>query len=110
MVNLAGVVNRNYKDVTLIRRTETIVNFRPSYTNHPVVIKAIIQPADKSKLNKDAMDWSLRYLRCHSTSTLAMGDLLDVGAIRYKCFEVVDYDGYGYWEGTFEEVTDGRPR
>lgn len=101
----------------LIKVETTIVNHRPSEVETPLNVRAAIQPAQKNKLNKDKIDWSLKYIMVHSyDQTIVIGDVPTLVSgeisisdyivhkgIKYKAFENSDYNDYGFYETIMEE-------
>lgn len=67
-------------------------------------IQAVVQVAQKEKLNPQALDWSKRYIQVHSKSPLDMRALVEYQGKDYKIFELNDYSDYGYFEAICEEV------
>jgi len=84
--------------------TETTVDF----VRAPVVtgrtIDAVVQVADKNKLNTDQIDWSLRYLQVHSSSEIANGEFLEFQGEDYKIIDNGDYQLYGFTEAVAEQT------
>jgi len=102
--NLSNTIRRFSQSVVLIRTTEEIINHKPQNTEEYKSIKAVIQPAQKSKLNKDLIDWSLGYLWVHSLETIKKNDKIEYKGKEYRAFEDANYSDYGYYETTFEEI------
>ena len=95
---------RNFSIPTkLFKVTKTIVNHKPAEALIESSIKTVIQPANKEKLNKDKIDWSLKYVLVHSVDQIIMDDIIEHKGIRYKAFEDADYNDYGYYELVMEE-------
>lgn len=103
LLNLSKTIKRLSQPVKLIRITTDIVNHKPEETETEINIKAVIQPANKEKINKDKLDWSLKYILVHSTDEIVIGDLIVHKNIRYKSFEDADYSDYGYYESIMEQ-------
>ena len=111
--NLLQTVKRFSVPTQLIKVSTAIVNHKPVDTETPINIRASIQPAQKDKLNKDKIDWSLKYIQVHSydqmvSGTLVSGeisinDIIVHHGIRYKSFEGTDYNDFGFYETVMEE-------
>lgn len=84
--------------------TETTVDFVrvPVVTGR--IIDAVVQVADKNKLNVEAIDWSLRYLQIHSSSEIANGEFLEFQGEDYKIIDNGDYQLYGFTEAVAEQT------
>jgi len=89
---------------TLKTATETTADF----VRAPVVtgrtIEAVVQVANKNKLNTGAIDWSLRYLQVHSSSEIANGEFLEFQGEDYKIIDNGDYQLYGFTEAVAEQT------
>lgn len=101
--NMSRTVKRFSVPVKLIKITKTIVNHKPVETEVESTIKAVVQPAQKEKLNQDKINWSLRYVQVHSIDEIAIDDIIEYKGVRYKAFENGDYNDYGYYENIMEE-------
>lgn len=101
--NLSRTVKRLSQPIKLIKVTTTVVNHKPVEAEVESTIKAVVQPAQKEKLNKDKIDHSLKYVRVHSVDEIVMNDIIEHQGIRYKAFEDADYSDYGYYEIIMEE-------
>ena len=115
--NLLLTVKRLSQPTQLINVVTTIVNHRPSEVETPFNVKAAIQPAQKNKLNKDKIDWSLKYIMVHSydqiiiiadvptsvSGEISINDYIVHNGIKYKAFENSDYNDYGFYETIMEE-------
>lgn len=67
-------------------------------------IQAVVQPADKDKLNADSIDWSLEYHTIHSKTALVEGQFFEYDGRDFKIISVLPYGDYGYYEGVGEET------
>lgn len=101
--NLSRTVKNFSIPVKLFKIATTIVNHKPVETETESSIKVVVQPAQKEKLNKDKIDWSLRYVQVHSLDQIVMNDEIEYKGVRYKAFEDADYSEYGYYEIIMEE-------
>jgi len=111
--NLLATVKRLSQPTQLIKVVTTIVDHKPSEAETPINVRAAIQPAQKNKLNKDKIDWSLKYIMVHSYDQMVLGvsvsgeisisDYIVHHGIRYKAFENADYNDYGFYETIMEE-------
>jgi hypothetical protein len=67
-------------------------------------INAVVQPAQKEKLNSDQIDWSLRYLLVHSTEPMTAGEFIEYQGWDYKIVDHGDWQAYGYTEAIAEQT------
>ena len=101
--NLSRTVKRLSQPIKLFKITTNVVNHKPVETEVESTIRAVVQPAQKEKLNKDKIDYSLKYVQVHSVEAIVMNDVIEHQGIRYKAFEDADYSDYGYYETIMEE-------
>lgn len=102
--NMAEVLDDFLQPVKTKIVTVTTVDFVPTETIVETDILAVVQVAQKEKLNPQAIDWSKRYLQVHSKEPLDMRALVEYQGKDYKVFELNDYSDYGYYEAICEEV------
>lgn len=67
-------------------------------------INAVVQVAQKNKLNTDQIDWSLRYLQIHTANQLENGELIEFQGEDYKIIDNGDYQLYGFTEAVAEQT------
>jgi len=84
--------------------TQHTINFEPADLITPRTIEAVVQPAQKEKLNADQIDWSLRYLLIHTIEQVAVGELVEYQGEDYKIVEPGDWQAYGYSEAIAEQT------
>jgi hypothetical protein len=84
--------------------TQATIDFEPVDQVAVRTIQAVVQPAQKEKLNADQIDWSLRYLLVHTTDPLAIGEFVEYNGDDYKIIEPGDWQDYGYTEAIAEET------
>lgn len=92
------------QSVTLKTVTTTTIDFEPSTAIASTPIMAVVQPADKKRLNQDAIDWSLLYILVHSVTQLNVGQYIEYNGINFKLISLGAYGEYGYYEATGEQV------
>jgi len=103
--NMARAVGRWSRPVTVKTVTTVTVDFVPTDTVAARTIDAMVQVADKSKLNPEAIDWSLEYLLVHTTdATLTMGEFVEHGGGDYKVIDLGPWNDYGYRVVTAEQT------
>lgn len=102
--DMAGVLDEFSRPVSLSTVTQSVVGFKPVDTESKSTIQAVIQPANKNKINPDIIDWSLDYKTMHSKIAVKAGDFFTENGVKYKAVENSDYSVYGYYETLFEEV------
>ena len=101
---LTSTILRLGQQVKLIRTISEIVNHRPVETETFFTIKAVIQPAQHSKLNKSRLDFNLKYIQVHSIDEIKINDIIEYKNKRYRVFEEANYIDYGYYETILEEI------
>lgn len=101
--NLSKTVKRLSQPVSLLRVTKSVVDHRVVESETTISIKAVVQPAQKDKLNKAKLDFNLKYILVHSLQEVKISDIIVHHNIRYKAFENADYSDYGYYEIIMEE-------
>lgn len=84
--------------------TRITLEFEPVNVVTDRIIRAVIQPAQKEKLNPDQIDWSKKYIQIHTTETLIPGELIVYGREDYKVIEPGDYQLYGFTEAIAEQT------
>lgn len=90
--------------VTVKTVSQATVDFEPVESVTPRTVDAVIQPAQKEKLNAEQIDWSLRYLLVHSTEPLYAGEFIEYEGEDYKIIEPGDWQLYGYTEAIAEQT------
>ena len=101
---MGKVLKRFQQPVTIKTVTQTIVDFRPVENETSLTTQAVVQPAQKKKLNPAIVDWSLKYLQVHSKDPVKIGDFFTHSGTDYKAVELGDYSNYEYYETIFEEI------
>ena len=89
---------------TLKTVTRTTVDFEEVITVVESTINAVVQPADKEKLNTDQIDWELDYLLVHSISELINGQYIVYNGNDYKIISDGNYALYGFSEVVAEQT------
>jgi hypothetical protein len=103
--DMSDVLVEFSQTVTLKRVTQTIVDFHPVESVINLTIDAVVQPADKEKLNPDLVDWSLQYVLVHTVATVQINDQLIHNGILYRSVGPLgNYSDYGFHEIVFEEI------
>jgi len=93
--------------VTVKTVTQMTIDFEPADIVTSRSITAVVQPAQKEKLNPDQIDWSLRYLLIHSTEQVSAGEFIEHDGEDYKIIEPGDWQAYGYTEAIAEQTKRG---
>lgn len=102
--DMSPALKRFEQTILLSTVTQTIVNFRPVEAEVVTEIQAVVQPAQKEKLNPSIVDWSLRYMLVHSSSAIKVGDFITHDSTKYKGVDYGPYLNYGFNSLVFEEV------
>ena len=79
-------------------------SFDPTFVFTDTAIQGVIQVAKPEEVNADNVDVSLRYLRVHTKSLVAVGQFLIDRSISYKIIDVSNWSDGGYYEVTAEQV------
>lgn len=102
--NMGRIVRRSASPYTVKTITRQTVDFVESDVVAGRTVKALIQPARKSQLNPEMIDWSLRYITIHSLGPVDEGELIEYGGEDYKIIELGDYQDFGYTEAVAEQT------
>jgi hypothetical protein len=102
--DMSEVLNEWAQPVIVKTVTQATVNFEPIDQVAVRTIRAVVQLANKEKLNPDQIDWSLRYLLVHTAEPLTVGEFIEYKGDDYKIVEPGDWQDYGYTEAVAEEV------
>lgn len=102
--DMSDVFDEFSQPITLKRVSQTIVDHRPVNDTTDVPIDAVVQPANKEKINPNIIDWSLDYQLVHSVQEILIGDQMVYCGIKYKAVELGPYQDYGFSEAIFEEI------
>jgi hypothetical protein len=102
--DMSDVLEEFSQSITLKRTTQTVVNFRPVETTVDSIIQAVVQPANKEKINPAIIDWSLKYVLVHTAEIILNNDVILYNGLNYKAVEDGDYQDYGFTEALFEEI------
>lgn len=86
--------------------TRETVDFEPVDVVRARTIQAVIQPAQRDKLNPDQIDWSKRYLQIHTVDTLDNGELIEFSGEDYKIIDGGDFQMYGYTDAVAEQTKE----
>ena len=91
-------------DYSLKSVARTTTNFVEAVVVTVRTLPAVVQVAQKDKLNTDAIDWSKRYLLVHSPDAIENGEYLEYGGEDYKIIDNGDWQAYGYTEAVAEQT------
>lgn len=87
---------------------KTIAKHTVDFVDQNVVtsreIRAVVQPAEKDKLNVEQLDWSRQYLTVHSPDPIANGELLEYNGEDFKIIDNGDWQAFGYTEAVAEQT------
>lgn len=84
--------------------TKVTADFADASTVSVRTIQAMVQVAQKEKLNADTIDWSKRYLLVHSPEQMLVGEYIEYSGEDYKIIEPGDWQAYGYTEAIAEQT------
>lgn len=97
---LDGLTQRVTKKVI----TVTTVDFVETETVVETTIDAVVQPADMDTLKIDQIDYNKRYLEVHSTTPLAVGEVIVWNGTDHEVIRLGDYQDYNFFDGIAEQV------
>jgi hypothetical protein len=101
---MADVLTDFEVTVDLVTYTRTTVDFAPVMTPARVSIKAVVQPAQREKVQALGLDLTLRHIEVHSTTNIAVGQFIEFGGRSYKVITPGDYELYGFADVICAEV------
>ena len=84
--------------------TQQTINFQPADIVTVTPLQAVVQPAQKDRLNPEQIDWSLRYLQIHARQQLGVGQYIEWEGQDYKITEDGDYRLYGFSDVVAEQT------
>lgn len=103
--DMSDVLTEWEQSVILKTVTRTTVDFVDQIVITPKPLRAVVQVADKERLNPDEIDWSLRYILIHSKQPMQLGQYVEYQGTDYKLTQGdANYQDYGYTELVGEEV------
>lgn len=92
-----------FKQPVLLKSVETIrVDFVDDIIITATPIRAVVQVADKTKINISSLDWSKQYIWVHYSGGLEEGQFIEWHGKDFKLVAAGDdYSDYGYnaWYG-----------
>ena len=91
-------------DYTIKTVTKITVDFVEADTVAGRTIQAMVQVAEKEKLNPDQIDWSKKYVLVHSPDPINVGEYIESGGEDYKIIDPGDWQAYGYTEAIAEQT------
>lgn len=85
---------------TVTRKTVATasVDFVKTQTVTGKVVLAVVQPARRTDINKDVMDYSLRYIQVHSKEVMQVGQFIQYQGEDWEIIQPGAYGDYGYYE------------
>lgn len=92
------------KTLEVVNQTVTTIDFEPQEVNVSRFVKATVQPAQKERLNKDLIDWALKYVQVHSKEPMEIGEFFRHEGVTYKVVDSGDFQRYGFTDCVGEEV------
>lgn len=84
--------------------TKITADFDEADTVAGRTIPAMVQVAQKEKLNPDQIDWSKKYILVHSPDPINVSEYIEYGGEDYKIIEPGDWQAYGYTEAVAEQT------
>jgi hypothetical protein len=102
--DMSNVLDEWLQPIVLKTVSVTSVDFVETESVIKSNIQAVVQPAEKDKLNTESIDWSLEYQTIHSKTQIVEGQFFEYGGKDYKIISVMPYGDYGYYECVGEET------
>lgn len=102
--NVTKAIKKWASSYTVKNVSRVTVNFVESNVVTGRTIRALIQAAQKEKLNTDQIDWSKEYIQIHSLDQLFNGEYIEYSGADYKVIDCGDWQRYGYTEAVAEET------
>lgn len=102
--DMSDVLTEWSQSVTLRTITKSTVDFELVEDIVDQPLQAVIQVADKEKLNIAEVDWSLRYIQAHSKVELFVGQAIVYNGDEYKIITDANYSDYGFSDVFAEEM------
>ena len=86
--------------------SKTTVNFMETIVVVVTSIQAVVQPADKTKINIGSLDWSKKYILIHKRGAgIEMNNFIEYNGRDFKIIGPNgDYEDYGFIEVVGEET------
>ena len=84
--------------------TRVTVDFVEADTVSVGSVQAVVQVADKTKLNIEQIDWTLLYLLVHTADKLTIGQYIEFEGGDYKIVDDGDFQLYGFSEVVAEQT------
>ncbi len=115
--NVADVLTDWEVNVILKTVTVTTINFEKVVTVDPFPIRAVCQPAEKSQLKPEIVDWNLEYLWVHYKGRIVIDQYVEHRGKNWRVVQAQNWHvngepiegdlqdrDYGYSEAVCEEV------
>jgi len=102
--NKAKTLKKWEQTVILKTAVRTTLDGEPTVDITLVNIKSVVQVATAEQLKAFDIDWSLRYIWCHSSSDIKAGQYIEQHGINYKVISPSDWQDYGYSDVICEQV------
>jgi len=102
-----GIINSWQQQITVVKITESIVNFEKQVVKLPITFKGVVQPLKAQELKAKPLDMrSYKWLQIHTTTeqALAAGEQIIYAGITYKISDLYDYMLNGFYEYHCVEV------
>ena len=98
--NMADTLIEWEQPIQLKTQSKTTVDFVETVTVTVEAIKAVVQPADKTKLKIDSLDWSKEYVLIHKRGEgIVIGQYVEWNGEDFKIIGPNgNYKNYGYIE------------
>jgi len=101
---MTRTLKRFETDVSLDTYTKQSVNFVQTLVKSSQPIKAVVQPAQRDKLEALQIDLTLRYIEVHAEEDISVGQYINFRGRDYKVITPGDYQLYGFSDVICAEV------
>lgn len=102
--NVAKAVKKWASPYTSLTVDKQTVDFVEADVITSRTINALVQVADKSKLQTDKIDWFKNYLLVHSLDVVTPGEYIEYEGADYKIISVGPWTRFGCIEAIAEET------
>ena len=102
--NMSDTLTEWEQPVKLKITSTATVDFVETKTVLVVNKRAVVQVAEKQKLNIGSIDWSKSYKLIHSKFPIDINQFVEYSGKDFKVVSLEDYDDYGYYAAIGEET------
>ena len=104
--NMSDVLTEWEVPVTIKTVIQQTIDFKPNNVVTSRIIPAVIQVAQKNRLNADQIDFQLEYKTLHSVEPVENGEYLEFEGKDFKVIDSGAWQRYGYTEALCEATNE----